>query len=100
MTLLAAEVGSPRSVAVYVMPPVLFAAMSDRLVAVIRRAAMGKREDEGSQRSAWRAVGRALLYVLRVPPAAPATARGARGAPPGAPPPPLLAPPPLPRVRP
>jgi hypothetical protein len=78
MNLLATDVGSPRSVAVYVMPPVLFAATSDRLVAVIRRAAMGKREDEDCQRSAWRAVGRALLYVLRFALAAPSTARGAR----------------------
>jgi hypothetical protein len=62
------------------MPPVLFAATSDRLVAVIRRAAMGKREDDDCQRSAWRAVGRALLYVLRFTLAAPSTAKGARRA--------------------
>jgi len=41
MNLLGADLGSPRSVAVYVMPPVLFAAMSDRLISVIRRAAIG-----------------------------------------------------------
>jgi hypothetical protein len=79
MNLLAADLGSPRSVAVYVMPPVLFAAMSDRLVAVVRRAAMGTAED-GPQRSAWRSVGSALLYVLRFAVAAPSTAKGARRA--------------------
>jgi hypothetical protein len=79
MNLLAADLGSPRSVAVYVMPPVLFAAMSDRLVAVVRRAAMGTAED-GPQRSAWRTVGLALLYVLRFTVAAPSTAKGARRA--------------------
>jgi hypothetical protein len=78
MNLLAADLGSPRSIAVYGLPPVLFAAMSDRLVAVIRRAAMGKREDDDSQRSAWRAVGLALLYLLRFAFAPPSTAKGAR----------------------
>jgi hypothetical protein len=39
---------------------------------------MGKREDDDSQRSAWRALGRALLYVLRFALAAPSTAKGAR----------------------
>jgi hypothetical protein len=79
MNLLAANLGSPRSVAVYVMPPVLFAATSDRLVAVVRRAAIGHRDDD-SQRSAWRALGVALLYVLRFALAAPSTAKGARRA--------------------
>ena len=37
MNLLAADLGSPRSVAVYVLPPVLYAACSDRLIAVAGR---------------------------------------------------------------
>lgn len=78
MNLLAADLGSPRSVAVYVMPPVLFAAMSDRLIAVIRRAAIGPREDTETQRSAWRTAGLALLYLLRFTLAAPSTAKGVR----------------------
>jgi hypothetical protein len=73
MNLLGANLGSPKSVAVYVMPPVLFAAMSDRLIAVIRRAGMGKREDSETQRSAWRVIGLALLYLLRFVLAAPST---------------------------
>jgi hypothetical protein len=60
------------------MPPVLFAAMSDRLVAVVRWAAMGTAD--GPQRSAWRALGLALLYVLRFAVAAPSTVKGARRA--------------------
>jgi hypothetical protein len=80
MNLLAASLGSPRSVVVYVMPPVLFAATSDRLVAVVRRAAIGTRDDDSAQRSAWRALGLALLYVLRFALAAPSTAKGARQA--------------------
>jgi hypothetical protein len=78
MNLLGADLGSPRSVAVYVMPPVLFAAMSDRLIAVIRRSAIGKSEDQDMQRSAWRAAGLGVLYVLRFLVAAPSTASGAR----------------------
>jgi hypothetical protein len=78
MNLLGADLGSPRSVAVYVMPPVLFAAMSDRLIAVIRRAAMGKRPGDDPQRSAWRGLGLGLLYVLRFLVAARSTAKGVR----------------------
>ncbi len=80
MNLLGADLGSPRSVVVYVMPPLLFAAGSDRLIAVIRRAALGKRDDEDAQRSAWRGIGLAALYVLRFAVAAPSTWQGARQA--------------------
>ena len=78
MNLLGADLGSPRSVAVYVMPPLLFAAGSDRLIAVVRRSALGHVEDEDSQRSAWRTGGVAALYVLRFALAPPATALGVR----------------------
>ncbi|HEX9357386.1 MAG TPA: hypothetical protein VF933_26650 [Streptosporangiaceae bacterium] len=78
MNLLGAELGSPRSVVVYVMPPLLFAAGSDRLIAVIRRSALGRREDEEGQRSAWVAAGHALLYLLRFLLAPPSTASGVR----------------------
>jgi hypothetical protein len=80
MNLLGANLGSPRSVAVYVMPSLLFAAGSDRLIAVIRRAAMGKREDEGAQRSAWRVAGLVVLYLARFTVAAPSTWTGSRQA--------------------
>jgi hypothetical protein len=78
MNLLGADLGSPRSVAVYVMPPLLFAAGSDRLIAVIRRSALGPAEDNDDQRSAWRLPGRALLYIVRFAVAPPSTASGVR----------------------
>ena len=78
MNLLGASLGSPRSVVTYVMPPLLFAAGSDRLIAVIRRSALGRREDDDGQRSAWVAAGHASLYVLRFLLAPPSTATGVR----------------------
>jgi hypothetical protein len=72
MNLLAANLGSPRSVAVYVLPPVLYAACSDRLIAVAGAAA-GVPET-----SMWRAVGVAAPYALRFVLAPPSTARGLR----------------------
>lgn len=78
MNLLGASLGSPRSVVVYVMPPLLFAAGSDRLIAVIRRSALGRRDDEDGQRSAWVAAGHASLYVLRFVLAPVPTAVGVR----------------------
>lgn len=80
MNLLGADLGSPRSVAVYAMPPVLFAAGSDRLIAVIRRAAMGRKDDDWAQHSAWRAVGLVVLYALRLLAAPLSTVTGARRA--------------------
>jgi hypothetical protein len=80
MNLLSADLGSPRQVAVYGLPAVLFAAGSDRLVAVIRRAALGPAEDEDKQRSAWRAAGRGALYLLRFLVAPRSTISGARRA--------------------
>jgi hypothetical protein len=65
MNVLNANLGSPRSVTVYAMPPVLFALTSDRLVAVVRRAALGKAADDAVHRSAWHAAGRSVLHCLR-----------------------------------
>ena len=80
MNLGGADLGSPRSVAVYVMPPVLFAVVSDRLIAVIRRSALGPAADRDSQRSAWTAAGTGFLYLLRLIMAPPSTLAGARRA--------------------
>jgi hypothetical protein len=74
------DLGSPRSVAAFIMPPLLFAITSDRLIAVIRRSALGKSDDEESQRSAWRTGGLAFLYLARFIVAPPSTAVGARQA--------------------
>jgi hypothetical protein len=61
MNYLAADVASFRSVAVYVMPPVVFAVVTDQTVAVIRRHGLGIEED-----SAWTVLGRLALAVVRL----------------------------------
>jgi hypothetical protein len=61
MNYLAADVASLRSVAVYVMPPAVFAVCTDQTVAVIRRHGLGIAED-----SAWSVPGRVVLAVARL----------------------------------
>src|SRR5436190_23748241 len=61
MNYLAADVSSVRSVAVYVMPPAVFAVCTDQTVAVIRRHGLGIAED-----SAWTALGRVMLAAARL----------------------------------
>ncbi len=51
------DLGSPRSMAAFIMPPLLFAVTSDRLISVIRRSALGKLADDEAQRSAWHLAG-------------------------------------------
>ena len=84
MNALNANLGSPRSVAVYTMPPVLFALASDRLTAVVRSVALGRAAgdaaDSGDQRSAWAGAGRALVYLLRFTVDIGGTSRGMRQA--------------------
>jgi hypothetical protein len=86
MNYLAADVASPRSVAAYVMPPLLLALAADRVIAVVRRWVLGQDVNEGS---AWRTVGLGLvfglvvlvkipLYVLRIPLAPKETGKGLR----------------------
>ena len=61
MNYLAADVTSFRSVAVYVMPPAVFAVCTDQTVAVIRRHGLGIAED-----SAWVVLGRLALAAVRL----------------------------------
>jgi hypothetical protein len=61
MNYLAADVSSVRSVAVYVMPPVVFAVCTDQTVAVIRRHGLGIQED-----SAWAVLGRLVLAAAGI----------------------------------
>ena len=61
MNYLAADVSSFRSVAVYVMPPAVFAVCTDQTVAVVRRHGLSIQED-----SAWAALGRVVLAVARL----------------------------------
>ena len=72
MNLLAANLGSPRSVAVYVLPPLLYVACSDRLIAVA--GSLGGVREAGT----WRAFAAAAPYVLRLVLAPPSTALGLR----------------------
>ena len=73
MNYAAANDGSPRSVAAYVMPPVFLAVVVDRVVAVVRRHVLGD-----TDRSAWTGAGRVALYLLRFVLAMPSTAKGLR----------------------
>ena len=61
MNYLAADVSSVRSVAVFVMPPAVFAVCTDQTVAVIRRHGLGITED-----SAWTGLGRVVLAAARL----------------------------------
>jgi hypothetical protein len=61
MCYLAADDASPRSVIVFTAAPVFAAIITDRVVSVVRRHALGISEE-----SAWRALGRAVLSVVRV----------------------------------
>jgi hypothetical protein len=60
MNILGAHLGSPRSVAVFALPPLLYAATSDRLIAVAGSVA------GVSETSLWRVVGRAFVYMARL----------------------------------
>ena len=73
MNYAAANGGSPRSVAAYVVPPIFLAIVVDRVVAVVRRHVLGD-----SERSAWVVVGTIALYGLRLVVALPSTAAGLR----------------------
>lgn len=68
MNLLAAELGSPRSVAVWVMPSVLYAFASDRLIAVVRRWVRSSDPgvQPGQENSPWRSAGGGALWLIRL----------------------------------
>ncbi len=80
MNLLAADLTSPRSVSVWVMPSALYALASDRLIAVVRRWAQS--HDPAAQLaedgSAWRALGGLGLWTLRLVLDLPGTMTGFR----------------------
>jgi hypothetical protein len=80
MNLLAADLTSPRSVTVWVMPSALYALASDRLIAVVRRWAQSQAPsaDLGEDSSAWRALGGLGLWVLRLALDLPGTMGGFR----------------------
>lgn len=63
MNLLSADLGSPRAVAVYVLPALLYIAGSDRLIGLARHQSLGA---AASEASGWRVAGSAALYTLRM----------------------------------
>jgi hypothetical protein len=80
MNLLAADLASPRSVTVWVLPSALYALASDRLIAVVRRWALASDPADRSaqDRSAWRGIGGLALWLLRLLFDAPGTVAGFR----------------------
>ncbi len=61
MNYLAADDASPRSVIVFTAAPIFAAIITDRVVSVVRRHALGISEE-----SAWRGLGRAVAGLARV----------------------------------
>src|SRR6516165_4123293 len=84
MNYLAANPASFRSVAVYVMPPAVFAVCTDQVVSVVRRFGLGISEDSAwtglgqSALAAARLAGIIMLYSLRLVLAPAETAKGLR----------------------
>jgi hypothetical protein len=80
MNLLAADLTSPRSIAVWVMPSALYALASDRLIAVVRRWVQANDPSAtiAHEGSAWRAFGGLALWALRLIFDAPGTVAGFR----------------------
>jgi hypothetical protein len=68
MNLLAANLTSPRSITVWVLPSALYALASDRLIAVVRRwvQASDPAAPIAHEGSAWRAFGGLGLWALRL----------------------------------
>jgi hypothetical protein len=68
MNLLAADLTSPRSVTVWVMPSALYALASDRVIAVVRRWVLASDPDAQltDDGSSWRALGGLALWMLRL----------------------------------
>jgi hypothetical protein len=70
MNAASATLSDPKSVAAWVLPALLYAAASDRLIAVVRRQALARtrhtRTRPGTDRSAYTALGRAALWLVRL----------------------------------
>ncbi len=76
MNAMSANFTDPKSVAVWTLPAALYAAASDRLIAVVRRRALAARD--GDDRSPLAAVGGLALWMLRFALAPRSTAKGFR----------------------
>jgi DNA-binding transcriptional ArsR family regulator len=78
MNLLAADLGSPRSVTVWVLPSALYAITSDRLIAVMRRWVQDTETSLILNGSAWHTLGGLTFWCLRLIFDARGTIRGFR----------------------
>lgn len=80
MNLLAADLNSPRSITVWVMPSALYALASDRLIAVVRRWVLTSDADAATteQSSPWQALGGLALWLVRLTFDLPGTIAGFR----------------------
>ena len=80
MNLLAANLDSPRSITVWVMPSALYALASDRLIAVVRRWVLSTEPgaDGREPGSPWHAFGGLVLWLLRLVLDVPGTVTGFR----------------------
>jgi hypothetical protein len=78
MNALPATITDPKSVAAWIMPALLYAAASDRLIAVVRRRALARTPEPADQRSAYQVLGGAALWLLRLALAPPSTYTGFR----------------------
>jgi len=68
MNLLAANLTSPRSITVWVMPSVLYAFASDRLIAVVKRLVRASQPDPelAAEGSPWRSLAGFVLWLVRL----------------------------------
>jgi hypothetical protein len=80
MNLLAADLNSPRSITVWVMPSALYALASDRLITVVRRWVLSSEPgaEHAEEGSPWRAFGGLVLWLLRLVLDLPGTVTGFR----------------------
>lgn len=78
MNLLAADLHSPRSITVWVLPSVLYALASDRLIAVVRRWVQASDPDAALDGSAWQGLAGIALWVIRLVLDVPGTVTGFR----------------------
>jgi hypothetical protein len=66
MNAFSADMTSPKSIAAWTLPALLYAAASDRLIAVVRRQAMANIEGADDERSAYAAVAGTGMWALRL----------------------------------
>ncbi|WP_460362777.1 hypothetical protein [Actinocorallia lasiicapitis] len=66
MNLLSADLSDPKSIVVWVLPALLYASASDRLIAVVRRQALSNRVGADDEGSAYAALAGTAMWFLRL----------------------------------